>query len=148
MQEAYDEYHPRYYLIKYKVTTTPEPCRICGRTAYFNHPDLSDLCYSHFLDLLNVGELKWNWSDHEDIWQITERLLSKTSGFANNTAARSKGYVNVEPLLDGYKTCIKCKIEKHVLEFSVDRSRADGRNNECRECNSIRRRKYYKDNGR
>ena len=140
MQEEYDEYHPRYYLNKYKITTVPNPCRICERAAYFSHPDLKDLCYSHFLDLLNVGELKWNWSDHEDIWQMTERLLSRTSGFANLTAARSKGYVTVEPLLDGYKTCYRCTEEKHVLEFSVDRSKEDGRNNECRTCNQNRRR--------
>lgn len=143
MQEEYDEYHPRYYLNKYKITTVPEPCRICGRAAYFSHPDLKDLCYSHFLDLLNIGELKWKWSDHEDIWNMTESLLSRTSTFANLTAARSKGYVTVEVSLDGLKTCRVCKIEKHVLDFSIDRSKEDGRNTACRNCNNLNRRAKY-----
>lgn len=143
MQEEYDEYHPRYYLNKYKVSTQPDMCRVCGRTAYFNHPDLDYLCFSHFLDLLNVGELKWKWSDHEDIWQVTERLLSRKSTFANTMAARGRGYVTVKPPLDGYKYCYKCEQELHVSNFTKNKSRPDGLQNHCRDChNEYRRAKY------
>jgi hypothetical protein len=140
MQEEYDESHPRYYLEKYKVTTTPHPCRVCGRAAYFSHPDLKHLCYSHFLDLLNVGEMRWNWSDHEDIWQVTERLLAKKSGFANAAAARMRGLVGHQLPLDGLKKCYKCGETKGIEAFSRNASRLDGLQNHCRKCHNAYRR--------
>lgn len=142
MQEEYDEYHPRYYLNKYKITTTASPCRICGRSAYYSHPDLGNLCLSHFLDLLNIGEMKWKWADHEDIWNLTESLLKRTSTFARTMAALSRGYVNVEPPLDGLKHCYKCNTNKHVSQFSKNRYKLDGLQNHCRVCHNDYRRQH------
>ena len=40
------------------------------------------------------------------------------------------------------KTCITCKIEKVLTEYSYDKGNRDGRQSDCTECACIRRRKY------
>ena len=39
-----------------------------------------------------------------------------------------------EPLQSGNKTCKRCNVEKHVLEFNVDRALEGGRHSKCRQC--------------
>ena len=44
------------------------------------------------------------------------------------------------------KTCIECKVEKELTEFSRKNSSADGLRNGCKSCASIYWKKYNKDN--
>jgi hypothetical protein len=46
-----------------------------------------------------------------------------------------------EPRCTGEKKCNKCGDLKHVLAFSVDRTRADGLRHECRDCEGDESRK-------
>ena len=44
------------------------------------------------------------------------------------------------------KICSKCKIEKSLEEFSLNKSTLDGKRSYCRDCANIARKKYYKEN--
>ncbi len=44
------------------------------------------------------------------------------------------------------KTCGHCRKLKSLNEFSKDSNTKDGRDNDCKECSSIRSKKYYLDN--
>jgi hypothetical protein len=37
---------------------------------------------------------------------------------------------------DGFKTCCKCKVEKPLSDFYVDRSKKDGHTGRCKQCMS------------
>lgn len=41
------------------------------------------------------------------------------------------------------KTCFACKTTKPLEAFARNRTRPDGRHNECRECNAARHKRYY-----
>lgn len=68
---------PHFWLRKYKTTQRPRPCQYCGQNAYYYHPDFWYLCAAHLLDLINVGEMLWKWTDWEEVWQRTEQLLRR-----------------------------------------------------------------------
>jgi len=44
------------------------------------------------------------------------------------------------------KICSRCKVEKPLDDFSISRSRKDGRNHSCRECHNKYTRSHYKKN--
>lgn len=45
-----------------------------------------------------------------------------------------------------YKRCSKCKLEKTAIEFSKNKTRADGLNSWCKLCNKQFNKTWYKDN--
>jgi hypothetical protein len=145
LEQEHNEHSPYYYLNKYKVTTTIQDCRICGRNGYYYHPDLLWLCYTHLLDLLNPGEIRWKWSDWEKVWQTTERLLSRSPSGGVSTAGRA-GFtriVNMQLILDGLRLCSKCQVVKELEAFCINRASYDGYLIYCRECDADRRRELY-----
>mgnify|MGYP006286914177 CR=1 FL=1 len=77
---------PHFWLRKYKTTERPRPCERCSQNAYYYHDDFGYLCATHLLDLINIGEVLWKWTDYPEIWQRTEILLKrpKPSGTAKN----------------------------------------------------------------
>ncbi len=143
MQEQYDLSNPYDWLKKYKTTTYPGTCRICSKKSYYIHPTLGDLCAAHLLDLANVGELYWKWSDWEDAWNMTARLLGSKSTTANLTNMMLRRLALIANVVDGSKTCPKCEITKTIDNFTIDNSRFDGYARLCRECDNARRRKRY-----
>lgn len=144
MEQEHNEYSPYYYLRKYKVTTTIQDCRICSRNAYYYHPDLLWLCYSHLLDLLNIGEMRWKWDDWMDVWNMTEKLLSRPSGGVNITSrAGFTRIVNQQLLSDLLRLCIKCQITQPIENYSKNKASYDGYLIYCRDCDSIRRKELY-----
>ena len=70
---------PTYYLSKYKQTERPKDCRVCGQNSYYRHEYHGQLCASHLLDLINVNEELWSWSDYPEVWARTEFLLKRVS---------------------------------------------------------------------
>jgi len=68
---------PMYYLTKFKTTQRPRVCERCTQNAYYYHPNYSYLCAAHLLDLVNIGQLAFNWEDYPEVWQRTERLLQR-----------------------------------------------------------------------
>jgi len=140
MQETFDSSNPYEWLKKYKTTTTPQVCRVCDRTAYYVHPTLGHLCATHLLDLANVGELYWKWSDWEDVWSMMGRLLGRRSTGADLSHTMIRRLAQIASTLDGWKVCTKCRAKKEISSFSKDSSRFDGYNRMCKKCDSNRRR--------
>ena len=143
MREQFDLSNPYDWLRKYKTTTTPNECRICSKRAYYVHPVLGDLCAAHLLDLVNVGEMAWKWSDWEDAWNMTTRLLSSVSSTANQPHVILKRLALIARTLDGSKQCPKCYEDKPVVEYSMDNSQADGLCRICKTCDNARKRARY-----
>lgn len=81
---------PHFWLRKYKTTQRPRPCQYCGQNAYYYHPDFWYLCAAHLLDLINVGELLWKWTDWEEVWDRTEQLLRRPSPSTGANATQKR----------------------------------------------------------
>lgn len=143
MQERYDLSNPYDWLKKYKTTTTPNQCRICKVRAYYVHPTLGDLCAPHLLDLVNVGEMNWKWSDWEDAWNMTTRLLGSRSTTANQANMILRRLALIAGVLAGSKQCPACYQDKPIEEFSVDNARPDGYCRLCKQCDNARRRARF-----
>lgn len=79
MNEEEQHKDPTYYLQKYKTTERPRPCRICDENGYYYRQDLGYLCAPHLLDLINVGELLFDWDDYPEMWNRMERLLNRSN---------------------------------------------------------------------
>lgn len=99
---------PMYYLIKFKTTQRPRVCNRCTQNAYYYHPDYDYLCAAHLLDLVNIGELAFKWSDYEEVWDRCERLLMRSpmerssSSTVKNVDVDIHSVVPWEEPLDGY----------------------------------------------
>lgn len=72
-------YGPTYYLSLYKTTSRPRKCVRCGQMAYYVHPDLGWLCAPHLTDLINVGEMLWDWNEYPEMWGRMEKLLKRST---------------------------------------------------------------------
>ena len=68
---------PMYYLIKFKTTQRPRVCNRCTQNAYYYHLTYDYLCAAHLLDLVNIGEQSFKWSDYEEVWDRCGRLLMR-----------------------------------------------------------------------
>ena len=103
---------PTYYLTKFKTTQRPRKCNRCTQNAYYYHMDYDYLCAAHLLDLVNIGEMAFKWSDYEEVWDRCGRLLARTpmerqkeqpSSFtAKNMDVENDDAALQEYLLDGY----------------------------------------------
>lgn len=92
---------PTYYLHKYKTTQRPRPCQICEQNAYYFKEEWGYLCAPHILDLLNIGELLWHWSDYPEMWDRTERLLQRSTGATATESQSENQNTNTKNQLDG-----------------------------------------------
>ena len=97
---------PFYYLGRYRTTQRPRRCRRCGQNAYYYHDDWDWVCASHLLDLVNIGEMAFAWSDYPEVWARTERLLQRkprlSIGVESTDAQSQKPVVNIEMSWDGF----------------------------------------------
>ena len=48
--------------------------------------------------------------------------------------------------MEATKKCCKCKVFKHVCEFTRDKTRHDGLNHYCKECNNAKRKTWNSEN--
>lgn len=107
--------NPFYYLGKYKTTQRPRVCVRCGQSAYYYHHDWDWVCAAHLLDLVNIGQLAFSWSDYEEVWQRTERLLQRAApssiGVKNIVSQYGSPAVQDESQWDG--TSIQTFLEMH-----------------------------------
>lgn len=107
--------NPFYYLGKYKTTQRPRVCVRCGQSAYYYHDDWDWVCAAHLLDLVNIGQLAFSWSDYEEVWQRTERLLQRAAplsiGVKNIVSQYGSPAVEDESQWDGMS--IQTSLEKH-----------------------------------
>jgi hypothetical protein len=137
--ENFDRSNPYEWLKRYKVNQ-PTECRACGRSSYYNHPALGELCAVHLLDLANVGELEWKWCDWEDVWKMMGRLLARPYGgaeTANHVVLRRLAIL--AETSDGWKTCSSCKVRKEIQHYSKNKHKVDGYNIVCKPCDNSRR---------
>lgn len=44
------------------------------------------------------------------------------------------------------KKCSKCKIEKNLTDFTIDKRKSEGRGSECKNCYNIKKRKFRNEN--
>jgi hypothetical protein len=99
---------PMYYLTKFKTTQRPRVCNRCTQNAYYYHPTYHYLCAAHLLDLVNIGEVAFKWSDYEEVWDRCERLLMrppmerpKSTGVKSMESPYGMNAVENEDLWDG-----------------------------------------------
>lgn len=83
-------YSPHYYLKKYKTTQRPRKCERCSQNAYYNHEYFGYLCAPHLLDLVNIGETEFKWTDYPEIWQRTEQLLRRPAPSTGADATKER----------------------------------------------------------
>lgn len=98
--------NPFYYLGKYKTTQRPRVCERCTQSAYYYHHDWGWCCAAHLLDLVNIGQLAFNWDDYKEVWDRCERLLQREprqSGTVKNVDVDMSDAVSMEDPLDGFK---------------------------------------------
>ena len=79
-----------------------------------------------------------------DVWNMTEKLLSRPSGGVNITSrAGFTRIVNQQLLSDLLRLCIKCQITQPIENYSKNKASYDGYLIYCRDCDSIRRKELY-----
>jgi hypothetical protein len=97
--------NPFYYLGKYKTTQRPRVCERCTQSAYYYHDDWGWCCAAHLLDLVNIGQLAFDWADYEEVWQRTERLLQREprkSGIVKNVDVDMSNAAQWDESWDGF----------------------------------------------
>jgi hypothetical protein len=69
---------PLEILEKHKITVRSRPCNIpsCRCLAYYYHEARGFVCSSHCLDLANIGQVEFFWSDYPEVWERTGILLA------------------------------------------------------------------------
>lgn len=91
------------------------------------------------------------WSKEEDDFVLKNNGVLTPKEIAE-TIGRSKSSVfariailtrNFEISNDGFKTCSKCKVEKHVSEFYVSKRYSHGRAERCKSCMSKYSKSHY-----
>lgn len=98
--------NPFYYLGKYKTTQRPRVCERCTQSAYYYHDDWGWCCAAHLLDLVNIGELAFSWTDYREVWDRCERLLQrepKRSGIVKSVDVDMSDAVTEDESWDGYR---------------------------------------------
>lgn len=96
---------PFYYLGKYKTTQRPRVCERCTQSAYYYHHDWGWCCAAHLLDLVNIGETAFSWTDYKEVWDRCERLLQrepKQSSTVKNVDVDMSNAALWDDLLDGF----------------------------------------------
>lgn len=93
---------PTYWLSRYKTTQRPRKCTRCTQNAYHHHTSYGYLCAPHLLDLININEELWKWSEYPEIWARTERLLQREPLSSTSVPAmESTQNVNTSQQSDG-----------------------------------------------
>jgi hypothetical protein len=84
----------------------------------------------------HAAALEPTTDEHSDPQPDTQPVMGALS--AGVLVPNSGGRLRYEPVVVGESKCIDCGEGKHVLEFTVDRSRKNGRRSRCKECETRR----------